>query len=135
MRISTKQISLSSINSILDRQKDLNKTQLQISTGKRVLTPSDDPVASKRILDVGEVISTNTQYQRNSDMAEAKLLIEDTALTSGVDILQRARDLALQANSDLVGSQARLSIAAEIDQLQAQLLDVANTKAPVISLV
>ncbi len=128
MRISTKQFALTSVNSILDRQRDLNKIQLQISTGLRVLKPSDDPVASIRILEISELISVNEQFQKNSNLAESRLTIEDSSLTGVVDILQRVRDLALQANSGLIGNSARLNIAEEIDQLQEQLLDVANTK-------
>lgn len=128
MRISTKQIALSSLNAILDRQQALNKIQLQISTGKRVLVPSDDPVASKRILDIEELISINDQYQTNSNLAEARLSIQDSTVTGAIDLLQRARDLSLQANSDLIGFQARENIAEEINQIQDQLLDFANTK-------
>jgi len=128
MRISTRQIAFTSINAILDRQRELNKVQLQISTGKRVNVPSDDPAAAKRIMDIGEIISINKQYQKNADLAESRLGIEDAALTNVIDIIQRARDLTLQANSDLLGAAARNNIAVEITQLQEQLLDSANTK-------
>lgn len=128
MRISTKQIAMSSIDAILDRQRALNKVQLQISTGKRVLLPSDDPVAAKRILDIEELIAINDQYQTNGNLAEARLNIQDTAVTGAINVLQRARDLSLQANSDLIGFQARQNIAEEINQIQDQLIDLANTK-------
>lgn len=128
MRISTQQLANASLDAILDRQRSLGKIQLQISSGKRVLVPSDDPVASKRILDLNELMAINEQYQRNSDLAEARLNIEEGSLRQVTGILQRVRDLALQANNATIGIDERRIIAIEVNQLQEQLLGVANTK-------
>jgi flagellar hook-associated protein 3 FlgL len=127
MRISTTQLALTGLNAILDRQENLNKIQLQIATGKRVLVPSDDPAASKRILDVNELISVQNQYLDNLNMAESRLNVEEAAVDSVISLLQRARELALQGNNGVLDDQSRLNIAAEVDQLQEQLIDIANT--------
>ena len=50
MRISTQQLQQQGINSMLEQQSKLGKTQLQVSTGRRILTPADDPAASSQVL-------------------------------------------------------------------------------------
>ena len=50
MRISTSQIFRQSVDAMLEKQRELSKTELQVASGKRILNPSDDPSASVRIL-------------------------------------------------------------------------------------
>ena len=54
MRLSSVQIFQQGISSILDQQSKLNQTEQQLATGRRILTPSDDPVAAVQILDITE---------------------------------------------------------------------------------
>ena len=128
MRISTPQSQLTGINSILDQQAKLNRTQLQISTGKRIVSPSDDPAGSARILDLNQIISITQQYQKNIDIAEERLASEETAVKSAISILRRARELAIQANSGSQDAISRQSIAVEVRELLDQLLSIANTR-------
>ena len=65
MRISTNLIFERGLQSIQDVTNQQQKTQLQLSTGRKVLTPADDPVASTRILELNQELALNDQYQRN----------------------------------------------------------------------
>ncbi len=128
MRISTFQLYQQGLNGMLDQQASLAKTQQQLSAGKKILSPSDDPSASTRILKLGQLIDVNTQYQRNADSANTQLSLEDNVLTQTGDILQRVRELAVQANNAPLNAQDRLAIAAEVRSRLGELLQAANTK-------
>ena len=73
MRISTSQIFRQGVDAMLQNQRELSRTELQVASGKRILSPSDDPSASARVLDLQESQQRLTQYQRNAEVAIAKL--------------------------------------------------------------
>jgi len=110
------------------QQTNLAKTQMQLSTGKQNLSPSDDPAAATRILDLNNVIETNTQYQRNADFANTRLYMEEAVLTEVGDILQRTRELSVQANNDTLNASDRQSIAFEVRENISALVQLANSK-------
>lgn len=114
MRLSTAQIFQQGVNSMLNKQTELAKTQQQLSTGKRILAPSDDPAAATRILDLNQVIETTSQYQRNADYAETRLAMEESVLTEVGDVLQRVRELSVRANNATSSASDRQSMAAEV---------------------
>ncbi len=74
MRISTSWSQQTAVNSMLDQQSRLLQTQLQLSTGKKLLTPSDDPAAAVRIIDLNQNIKQTEQYQSNIKLPEVGLL-------------------------------------------------------------
>lgn len=128
MRISTPQIHQQALNAMLDQQSATSKTQLQIATGRRILTPADDPVGAARVLALGQSVSVTEQYQANINAAESKLKLEESALGSVTNMLQRVRELALQGNNDTNTSQDREAIAVEVRELLDELLRVANSQ-------
>ena len=128
MRISTAQIFRQSVDAMLDRQKELSQTELQVASGKRILNPSDDPSATVRILDLKETQQRLLQFQRNADAATAKLDQEETALQGMENLLQRVRELAVQGNNDPLGAEGRSAVAAEIRQHIDSFLQLANTR-------
>ncbi len=128
MRISTSWIFQQSLNAMLDTQTSLANTQNQLSTGKRILTPSDDPAASTRVLELDQLIDTTKQYQRNSNYAETRLKLEETVLSDAGDILQRVRELAVRANNDTLSAGDRNAIAIEVRSNLDALVQLANSK-------
>lgn len=127
MRISTSFIQQQSVEAMLRQQTELAKTQQQVSTGERILSPSDDPVAAVRILGIERDLNLTGQYQSNADAAENKLSVTDGILTSAADILQRIRELAVQGLNDSNDPDARQGIAEEIRQLNETLVSLANS--------
>jgi flagellar hook-associated protein 3 FlgL len=128
MRISTSQIYEKSLNAMLDQQAGVNQTQLQVSTGRRILKPSDDPTQSARILDLGQALATNQQYQLNADTTRYRSSLEDSVLGSVTDLLQRARELTVQGANASQSNETRRSIAVEVRQRLDELLALSNTK-------
>jgi flagellar hook-associated protein 3 FlgL len=128
MRVSTSWMQQQSIGSMMDRQSDLSNISTQLSTGKRINQPSDDPVGAARAVDLTHLGADNAQYQRNITSANARLGLEDQSLSNVTNVLGRVRTLLLQAANGSQTDETRGDIAAEMVQLRQQLLGQANSK-------
>ena len=127
-RISTYMMFQRSLTAMLDQQGRVSDTQIQLSTGRRVLAPSDDPAAAARVIGLNEAIGTVEQYQSNSNRVRSRLENEESILDGAVNALQRARELAVQGNNDTLGQGDTRAIAMEIRQLLDQVFSLANTR-------
>jgi flagellar hook-associated protein 3 FlgL len=127
-RISTYLFHQRATASMLDNQSRLSKTQMQLATGKAILTPSDDPVGAAKTLDLQRYLETNRQFLSNMGFARARLETQERALASVTDLFQRANELAIQGNNATASPSDRAAIAAEVDQLLEQMLALANTR-------
>ncbi|MDC0663288.1 flagellar hook-associated protein FlgL [Marinobacter sp. SS21] len=128
IRISSQQIFSGGISRMQTANSNLQQTQEQISTGKRVNRPSDDPVAAARILKLDQEVARIEQFQRNAGLAENRLNQEEAALASVVDVVQRVRELTVQAGNATLSKNDRISIAAELRQRLDQLATLGNTR-------
>jgi flagellar hook-associated protein 3 FlgL len=128
MRISTSWAQHASVNSLLDQQSRLQQTQMQLSTGKKILTPSDDPAAAARILDFNQSIKQTEQYQNNINAAKQRLALEDGVLQNAVDVLNRVNELGVQGLNATNSPSDRTAIAEEMEGLNQQLIGFANTR-------
>lgn len=128
MRTSTELFFRQSTSALNRLQSDLNNTQLQISSGRRILNPADDPVASAQISTIEAALGQNEQFQRNISLANSRLSVEETTLTDVQNALFRVRDLAIQANNDTQTSESRRFIAAEAEEILTQLVELGNRR-------
>jgi flagellar hook-associated protein 3 FlgL len=128
MRISSSQIFDQGLTAMLNKQTELSQTQLQVSTGKRILSPSDDPAGSVQILNLQRQFSLSEQYVENANKAKNKLEVEEGVMQSATTMLQRVRELAIQGVSDTNDANQRKAIAAEINQLNEQLLLLSKSR-------
>lgn len=127
-RISTYQIYNRGINDMMRTTTALNKTQEQISTGRRVLTPADDPVASTRIMQLDQEIASTSQYQRNSTLATSRLEQEEGKLAAIEESISRIRELTVRAGDGAYNVNDRKAIAAEVQQRVNELFSLYNTR-------
>jgi len=127
MRVSTNALTQISLEAMLKQQLDLSKTQLQVTNGKRLTAPSDDPYGSARSLDLMEAVRLNDQYQVNAGYARNRLSLEEGTLDGVGTAAQRVRELMVLANNDSQNIETRRFIKEEVDQLLDQLLALANT--------
>jgi len=127
-RMSTSLAHQQGINSILQQQTKVNNTQQQISLGKRIINPSDDPSGSVQLLDLSQAISRLEQFQANNDYAINRLSISESTLQSVTSNLQRVRELAVQGFNDVNTPTDKISIAQEMYQRLDEILALANTK-------
>lgn len=128
MRISTSWSQQLGVNAMNTQQVNLSKTQMQLSLGLRVVTPSDDPAASVSILSLQESIDKANQYQENNSVVRARLNIEEGSLATAESIIFRAKELTVQALNAPLTTDDRLAVKSEIDQLLEQMVGVANTQ-------
>jgi len=130
MRISSTQIFQTGIDQIQRGQVELNRTSLQMGRGERILSPSDDPSGATQVNQFERIIQATKQFQRNIDNTQPRLQQEESALQSGTDLLQRARELVVAGNNDSQTNETRSYIAGELRQLRDGMFDIANTKDP-----
>ena len=130
MRISSIEQFQQGIDSILNQQAKLNQTQLQLATGKKVLKPSDDPAVATQLLNLSSLKANNLQYDRNINTALNELELQESVLANSGNVLQRVRELVIQANNATQSSQTRAAIADEISNLADELLQLSNSKSP-----
>lgn len=128
MRVTTNQFYSQSLNRILDLQTSTRKVQNQISDGKRINTPGDDPVAAAEVLQIKNRTAANTQFDRNGVQAESRLTQVDDVLSGVSTMLQRVHDLVLQGRSESLGNSDRHAIAKEIREQTEVLIDLGNTR-------
>ncbi len=128
MRVSTAYIFDQNLSAMLNKQAELGKTQLQVSTGNRILNPSDDPAGSVQILNLQREVSLSEQYLSNATKAENKQSREEGVLDSATSMLQRIRELAVQGLNATNTQADKQAVAIEIKQLNEQLLALANTR-------
>ncbi|MGY8832834.1 MAG: flagellar hook-associated protein FlgL, partial [Pseudomonadales bacterium] len=102
--------------------------QEQISSGNRILTPADDPVASVRLLQLEQQQAVLGQYKENLTAAKNSLTQEETTITSVVNVLQRIRELAVQAGGGALSGNDRRSIAKELSEREGELLNLMNSR-------
>jgi len=126
MRISTRGAYLNGLQAMQRLQEALDYTQRQISSGRRILSPSDDPIGSSRAIELREAISRLDQFDRNATIVNNRLSQEESALTSVNNVMQRVRELALQANNATQSNESRGLIAVEMREHLENLVQLAN---------
>jgi flagellar hook-associated protein 3 FlgL len=127
MRISTKTIYDTATSQMGTLQTQLARTQMQLSTNKRLLTAADDPVASARALEVTQSQSMNEQFKTNRQNAVASLSLVDQTLQSTTGVVQDMQTLVVQAGNGVLSAADRDSLATELEGRFADLLGLANT--------
>jgi flagellar hook-associated protein 3 FlgL len=108
-------------------QSSINRTMQQINTNRRILSPSDDPVASARALVVSQAQSMNTQFATNRQNAKSSLSHVDLALGSVTSLIQDVQTLAISAANPGLNNGDRSSMATELEGRLSDLLALANT--------
>lgn len=126
MRVSSQQGFNQSVRSILESQSEVLKLQQQLSNGKRIQQPSDDPRAASQIQDLNQALARNDQFQRNGDLLTTRLQTEEASIENATDTLQRARELVLQANNASQSASSREALANELALLSSELMSIAN---------
>lgn len=127
MRISTNTVYEQGITTLLQQQESLLRSQQQVATGRRILTPADDPVAAARALDVSQAQSANSQFAVNRNSARSSLGLEESALQSLTNLIQDVRTAAISAGNPVLSNNDRAALAAELRGRLDQLTGLANS--------
>ncbi|HWR77760.1 MAG TPA: flagellar hook-associated protein FlgL [Thiobacillus sp.] len=128
MRISTQTLFETGAARIGELQSGLARTQQQIGTGRRILTPADDPVAAARALEVTQSQSLNTQYGVNRQHAKSSLGAVEGTLSSVTALLQDVKTTVVAAGNAALSDTERGFMATELRGRFEQLLGLANSR-------
>lgn len=127
MRISTSSIYDLGVASVQQQQFDLVKTQQQVSTGRRMVSPSDDPVASAQVLDITQSSELNKQQTVNGTSARNSLETEESVLGSITSLIQDVQTIVVYAGDGSLSNVDRASQAAELRSRFDELIGLANS--------
>lgn len=127
-RVTQRMLTSRSLGSVQTGLTRMSAAQEQLSTGKRINRPSDDPVGTTTALRARAGVAQQAQLQRNAQDGVAWLTTIDSAIQGAATQIQRAYTLAIQgANTASNGGAAENAIADEVDQIKQGILALANT--------
>ncbi|KQX96726.1 flagellar hook protein [Massilia sp. Root133] len=127
LRISTNAIYQAGTTQINTLQSQMAKTQMQLSTNKRMLTAADDPIGSAKALELTQSQSMNTQFGTNRTNAKSSLSLVDKTLTDVSNQIQDIQTLIVTAGNGGYTQSDREALAIELEGRMADLLGSANT--------
>ncbi len=128
MKISTNQFFERALFQMTERQNSLSQVQAQLSTGKQIVQPSDEPDRAGAVLRIKSIVDRQDRHLEALIAAKNRLGSEEGALQDASNLLVRIKELTLQAANDTYDTGNREVIAIEIDGLREQLLSIANAR-------
>ena len=135
MRISTMQMNNSMQYNMMSTSSSMNTLLMKMSTGKSILKPSDDTLASSQILGLKNANASLESYEKTMGSAVNSLTLAETIITDMSDVLNRVRDLTLgmggvpEPYEDGEGGGNSSANLQEIEMLMQTLADLANTRS------
>ncbi len=126
MRITSSNAYESSISQLQRRQQQLSQAQEQLTSGKRVLRPSDDPAGAARAERAMTALARHEANGRALAVSRNAMQLTESALGDAGELMQQARELVISAGNGGLNDDNRASIAQQIGGLRAQLLSIAN---------
>lgn len=126
MRISTVTFQQDALGQMETLQADLSKTQNQLASGKKLQSAADDPAGMAQVNQLNVELSASQQYVTNGKVATSNLTLAEQALSDATNVLQSARDLAVQANNPALSASQRQDIAAQLSQQLQDLVAIGN---------
>ncbi len=128
MRLSSITIHDEGVGSMLKQQDTLFKIQQQVSTGRRILTPADDPIAAARALDITQSIEINTQFTENRNQASSSLGLVEGVLGDVTRLIQDVQTAAVSAGNAAFSDTDRQSVATELRGRLEDLIGLSNSR-------
>jgi flagellar hook-associated protein 3 FlgL len=104
------------------------RVQEQVTTGKRMLRASDDPIGAATSMEARSSLRALEQYRRGVEMATNRTATEETVLTQLSDLLIRAKELGMAFGSDNVSPDQRQAAAIEVESLLKQAVSLGNSR-------
>src|SRR5699024_280550 len=128
MRVTQGMISNSMLRNLSSSYSKMNTYLDQLSTGKKINLPSDDPVIAMKGINFRREVASVEQYKRNTNEVHNWMDNSDASLDKATQALQKLRELAIQASNDTYDAEERKNMMEEAEQLREHLIDIGNTK-------
>jgi flagellar hook-associated protein 3 FlgL len=129
MRVTNSMLTGRALRDLQLNYADMARAQEKVSSGRRINRPSDDPSAARTAVRVRDSLNALEQHLRNIDTADRSTSLAETALAGGTDLVQRVRELALQAANGTLGPSELAAVRLEVQQLADGLVSLANSKS------
>jgi flagellar hook-associated protein 3 FlgL len=126
MRIATITFQQNAMSQMQELQAALAKTQNDLATSKKLHSAADDPSGMAQVNQLNVQLSASQQYVTNGNSASSTLQLEEQAMSDATNVLQSARDLAIQANNPALSASQRTDIAAQLTQQLQNLVAIGN---------
>ena len=128
MRISSSTLYDVNVAALNQQQSAMLHTQQQVASGRRILTPADDPVAAARALELTQSDASVGQYAKNIDVVHNSVVLTDAALASVTSLLQDVQVIAVQAaNTGAMNDTDRKGLSIDLQSRLDQLIALANS--------
>lgn len=127
MRVTNKMLATSFMTDMNRNLNNLKTLQQQMTSGKEIRLPSDDPFRVARAMQLHTDIASNKQYNKNIEDTINFLDVTDTALNQATNVLQRVNELLVSAGNAAYGSSERQAIKDEINQKVSELGQILNS--------
>ena len=128
MRITNSMLYRFAVSNTQDQRGRLAVTQEQAATGKSINRPSDDPIKVRAATLLRDGIAQISEYRGKIISSRLRISTTEAALDSSYEVMVRAKELALQGANGTLGSDERLLLAQEVQQLHDQLLREGNAR-------
>ncbi|SFL22197.1 flagellar hook-associated protein FlgL [Halanaerobium salsuginis] len=128
MRVTNSMMIRNMLDHLETNMGDLNDLNEQLSSGKVFQMPSDAPIKVSDSMNYKSQLNRNEQFQRNVGQTENWLNTTESALKSGTEVIQRARELTIKTANDSLTSGDRKMVAKEMKELRDELIDISNAK-------
>ncbi|MBB5876397.1 flagellar hook-associated protein FlgL [Xanthomonas sp. 3498] len=126
-RISSGMIFNQSLNTMLGKQATISHLQQQLSTGQRIVSAADDPVAAGTAVSLDRTVAALARFGDNANNVQNRLNLQENSLSQAGDLMARVKDLTVEANSSALTTPDRKAIAAELKTLHDSLLSLSNS--------
>ncbi|WHX40224.1 flagellar hook-associated protein FlgL [Mesobacillus sp. AQ2] len=128
MRITQSMLSSNSLRNLSESYRRMGQYQDQLATGKKITKPSDDPVVAMKGMFYRSGLTEVEQYKRN--LSELYLWMENSeaGIEQANNGLQRVRELVIQGKNGALSPSDREAVSREVEQIKADLVQVANTQ-------
>lgn len=127
VRITNSMLVSSFLSDMKTNLNNMKTIQSQITSGKEITRPSDDPFKVARSMQLNSAINANKQYNQNIKDTSSYLDTTDTALNQSENVLQRVRELLVAAGNGAYGTEEKLAIQNEISSKISELSQCLNT--------
>lgn len=127
MRISTQMMYQQNMRGVTDAQTEWLRSGEQMSTGKRVLTPSDDPIAAAQAVVLSQAQAQNAQYATARGFANQRVSLEDSVLGAVATAITSAQEKLVYANNGTLSDTDKATLATDLQGIRDQIMNLANS--------
>ena len=128
LRVTSGMMSMQTLSNLNRNYGNMMNMENQISTGRKINKPSDDPVGVTYALRYRAELASNEQFQSNTDSAVSWLDFTDSNMQQAINVLHRLKELTVQASSGTVPESGLDAVKLEVEQLQEQMGNIGNSQ-------